>query len=135
MFLVFVQDLHEQVVLPLGLLQLPEKQKTGVSNAQTLLFLQNPPQPRSNLAGEFAAAPAGRGRHGAEPVDLLLLLLPHAALHVAGDVQVWQLLQEQREELVLIHLHWEEEHGKEDINGRSQTGMWRIPILKTFKNE
>lgn len=113
MFLVFVQDLHEQVVLPLGLLQLPEKQKTGVSNTQTLLFLQEPPQARTNLAGQFAA---GRGRRGVDPVGLLPLLLPHAALHVPGDVQVWQPLQEQREELILIHLHWEEKHGNKGIN-------------------
>lgn len=59
----------------------------------------------SHLAAKFAAAPSGRGRRGAEPVRLLLLLLPHAALCVAGDVQVWQLLQEQREELVLPHFH------------------------------
>lgn len=105
-FPVFVQERHQQVVLPLGFLQLPEKQETGVSKTQTLPILQTRPavQP-SHLAAKVAAAPTGRGCHGAEPVHLLLLLLPHAALRVAGDVQVWQLLQEQRKELVLPHFH------------------------------
>lgn len=129
-FLVFVQDVCEQIVLPLGFLQLPEEAERQKRETQTVLFLQNRSH-GSHLAAELAAAaPPGRGRRRAEPVHLLLLLLPHAAVRVAGDVQVWQLLQERREELVLIHFHWEEKHGNRGINSRGRAGMWRVPIKK-----
>lgn len=41
-----------------------------------------------------------------EPVHLLHLLLPHLPQGVGGDVKMWQLLQEHREELILLYFHW-----------------------------
>lgn len=48
-----------------------------------------------------------------ESVYLLHLLVPHPTQGVGGDVKVGQLLQEHREEVILLHLHWRE---------RTQTG-------------
>lgn len=41
-----------------------------------------------------------------QSVHLLQLLLPHAAQGLGRDVQVRQLLQEDRQQLVLLHRHW-----------------------------
>lgn len=113
MFLVFVDDVHEQVVFPLSFLQLPGVATDRNVKTQTRLPPEIPQQPPSDLAGEFAVPSTGRGGHRVEPVDLLHLLLPHAPQRVGGNVEVWQLLQEQREELVLIHFHWEEKQRQE----------------------
>lgn len=80
------------------------------------------------LDGEFAATLATRGRQGVESVHLLHLLLPHPTQGVGGDVKVGQFLQEDREELILLHLHWRERGGA----NQNVTGIIRADLHVYF---
>lgn len=73
-----------------------------------------------HLAGEFSAWPlplAVQGEGGVEAVHLAQLLLPHPAQGVGREVQVGELLQEQGEQVVVLHLHWKTGKRERSTNG------------------
>lgn len=45
-------------------------------------------------------------------------------------MEVRQLLQERREQLVLVHFHWEEKGEERRETEESWTELWHIPISK-----
>lgn len=61
----------------------------------------------SHLAAQSASlAVGGGGGKAMEAVHLAHLLLPHVGQAVRGDLEERELLQEYREQVVLLHLHW-----------------------------